>query len=169
MVCSNPIFGKRPWTKIYFWFNKSYEGLYLKIIRPIELKLWPFKDALFNATCMSIENGWLTIVPYNTTFFSSSYPPPQTHHDNNRIGLVECTRRVTKLVCICSRNGCSLGPLPNRDRLPNRVNAAAHTAGVGCVGGEVEQYTCNYSPKCCNREQKYSLEKIRKVSIYVQF
>ena len=43
------------------------------------------------------------------------------------------SRRLTKLVWICSKNGPSDGPLPNRDSVPKRVNAAARTAGAGCT------------------------------------
>ena len=46
--------------------------------------------------------------------------------------------KLTKLVWICSKKGPSEGPLPNRDRLPNKVNAAARTAGVGWWEGRSE-------------------------------
>ncbi len=67
------------------------------------------------------------VFKYNTYFKGNSVLTMTTTGSDS----FRCTSKVTKLVCICSRNGCSLGPLPNLDRLPNRVNAAARTAGVG--------------------------------------
>lgn len=46
---------------------------------------------------------------------------------------LRCSSRLTKFVWICSKKGPSDGPLPNRDSVPKSVNAAARTAGAGCM------------------------------------